>query len=74
MALNSDNTLISNRETIIEMVLAPFRAFAGVMERLAETSARRHALQAIAEMSDDELAASGMTRAEAINMLFARDD
>ncbi len=73
MAFHSDNTLISNREMFIELALAPFRAIGRVLVSLAENNSRTQALQAIAAISDEELAAKGLTRADAISMTFRHD-
>ncbi len=73
MSIRPDNTLITTREMIIELVLTPFRAFAHLVETLAESNARTQALRAISEMSDAELKAKGMTRAEAVAMMFRHD-
>ena len=70
MALHPDNTLISNREVLTELVLAPFAAVARWIENYAEKSARTQALRAIADMTDAELQAKGLTRVEAIRMVF----
>jgi hypothetical protein len=73
MAFHSDNTLISNREMLVELALAPFRAIGRVLTNLAENNSRTQALQAIAAISDEELAARGLTRAQAISMTFRHD-
>lgn len=73
MALRSDNTLISNRETISELLLAPFAAVARWFERYAVSNARTQAIRAVVEMTDEELRAKGLTRAEAMRMVFPHD-
>lgn len=73
MALRPDNTLISNRELITELLLAPFYALARGIEKYAESNARTQALRAVADMSDAELRARGLTRAEAVRMVFPYD-
>ncbi|MEO1641216.1 MAG: DUF1127 domain-containing protein [Pseudomonadota bacterium] len=73
MSLRPDNTLISNREMIVELVLAPFRAFGRLIEKLAENNSRTQALAAIGAMSEEELRRKGLTRAEAIQMVFRRE-
>jgi hypothetical protein len=73
MAFHSDNTLISNREMLVELALTPFRAIGRVLINLAENNSRTQALQAIADISDADLAARGLTRAQAISMVFRHD-
>lgn len=73
MAIHSDNTLISNREVLVELALKPFQAIGQLLTRLAENNSRTQALAAIAAIPDTELAARGMTRAEAISMTFRHD-
>lgn len=73
MALRPDNTLISNRELITELLLAPFYALARGIENYAESNARTQALRAVADMSDAELRAKGLTRADAIALVFRHD-
>lgn len=69
MAFQSDNSLISNTEVLTELgyaLLAPFRAFGAAMIKMAENNPRVRALNAITEMTDEELAAKGLTRDQAI--------
>ncbi|SFS21732.1 DUF1127 domain-containing protein [Yoonia litorea] len=73
MSLRPDNTLITNREMLTELVLAPFYALARGIERLAESNARTQALRAVSDMTDAELKAKGLTRAEAAAMVFHHD-
>ncbi len=73
MALRPDNTLISNREMLTELVLAPFRAIGRTLEYLAVSNARTQALQEIAAIPEDQLRAKGVTRAELIGMTFRHD-
>jgi hypothetical protein len=73
MALRPDNTLITNREILTEVLLAPFAALAGWVEHYATNNARTQALRAVANMSDAELAAKGLTRAEALRMVTPHD-
>ncbi|WP_411891098.1 DUF1127 domain-containing protein [Yoonia sp. SDW83-1] len=73
MAFQTDNTLISNREMMIELVLTPFRAIGRWFISLAENNSRTQALRQINNMTDADLAARGLTRAEAVNMMFRHD-
>ncbi len=73
MTLRPDNTLISNREMLTELVLTPLRAIGRAMENFAISNARTQALQEIAAIPDDKLAATGMTRAELISRTFRHD-
>ena len=73
MALRPDNTLISNRELLTELVLAPFRAIGRALEHMAVSNSRTQAIQEIAAIPDDQLRARGVTRAELISMTFRHD-
>lgn len=73
MTLRPDNTLISNREMLVELVLTPFRAFARLLESLAENNSRAQALAAVSAIPEEELRAKGLTRADAISMVFRHD-
>lgn len=73
MALRPDNTLISNREMLTELVLAPFRAIGRTLEHLAVSNARTQALQEIATIPEEKLKAQGLTRSDLINMTFRHD-
>jgi uncharacterized protein YjiS (DUF1127 family) len=73
MTLRPDNTLISHREMLVELVLTPFRAFARLLERLTETNSRAQALAAVSALSEEELRAKGLTRADAISQVFRHD-
>jgi len=73
MALNRDNTLISNREMIAELVLTPLRAVGAMLESLAVENSRTRALRAIAELPEEELRRKGLSRAEFASMAFHHD-
>lgn len=73
MALHPDNTLITNREMLVEVVMTPLRAIGRFMIAVAESNARTQALYAINAMSDAELEAKGLTRAEAVSQAFRYD-
>ena len=73
MALRPDNTLISNREMLVELISTPFRAMGAAIENLMVSNSRTQALQAIAAVSDEELRAKGLTRADLISMAFRHD-
>lgn len=73
MAIRPDNTLISNREMAIELLLAPFAAFGTLMHNLAENNSRMQALQALSTITDAELQARGLTRADAVSQTFRHD-
>ena len=73
MALRPDNTLITNREMASELLLAPFAAVARWIENYAVSNARTQAIRAVTEMTDAELQAKGLTRAEAMRMVFPHD-
>ncbi len=73
MAIRSDNTLISNSEMAIELVMLPFRAIGNFIYKVAENNSRTQALQAINAITDEELQAKGLTRADAVSMAFRHD-
>lgn len=73
MALRPDNTLISNREILIELLMAPLRAIGRGLQHLAVSNARTQALREIAEIPEAELSAKGLTRAELISRTFRHD-
>ena len=73
MAIHTDNTLISNRELLVALALKPFQAIGRLLTSLAENNSRTQALAAIAAIPDADLAARGLTRAEAISMTFRHD-
>ena len=73
MALLSDNTMISNREMLTELVMKPLRAFGGMLEHMAVSNARTQAIQEIAAIPEDELRARGITRADLLTMTFRHD-
>ncbi|MGJ8621210.1 MAG: DUF1127 domain-containing protein [Yoonia sp.] len=66
MALHPDNTLISNREILIEVIATPFRALRDLFILMAESNRRVVALQAAAAISDAELLAQGLSRNDVI--------
>jgi hypothetical protein len=73
MSIRPDNTLISNREMLLELLATPFRALGTLLHYLAENNSRTQALQAIAAIPEAELRAKGLTRADAISMAFRHD-
>lgn len=73
MALRPDNTLISNREMLIELVLAPFRKIGDILMGFAVSNARTQALMEIAAIPEDQLRAKGLTRADLVSMTFRHD-
>ena len=73
MALRPDNSLITNREMIFELLAAPLNALTRWIETIAESNARTQALRAIVEISDADLQAKGLTRAEAVALAFRHD-
>ena len=76
MAHHEMNTLMTTPEMIWELVAKPVRkvsaAIVRTMEVWAESSSYMKAAQRVAEMSDDDLKALGVTRAEAIQQALGR--
>ena len=73
MSLRPDNTLISNREMLLELVAIPLRAVGSALRGLATSTARSQTLRDLAAMSDEELKARGLSRAEVVSMAFRHD-
>ena len=73
MSLRPDNTLISNREMLLELVAIPLRAVGSALSGLATSTARSQTLRELAAMSDEELKARGLSRAEVVSMAFRHD-
>lgn len=73
MAFQTDNTLISTRELIVELAMTPLRALGRGIIHLTETNSRAKTLRALSALSDDQLAARGLTRAEVVAMVFPHD-
>jgi uncharacterized protein YjiS (DUF1127 family) len=73
MAFRSDNSLISNREMLVELALVPVRAIGRMFVYLTERNSRTQTLRALSEISDEQLAARGLTRAQVVSMAFPHD-
>lgn len=73
MSLYADNTLISNREMLVELVMTPLRALGNTIIQLAENNARTKVLQAIMALPEEELRAQGISRAELIKRNVRHD-
>lgn len=73
MSLRPDNTLISNREMLLELIATPVRALGAVLHNFAISTARANTLKEIAAMSDEDLRARGLTRAGVVSMAFRHD-
>ena len=73
MSLRPDNTLISTREMLLELLATPFRAIGSGLKGFATSTARTQTLRELAAISDEELEARGLTRAEIVTMAFRND-
>ena len=73
MAFQTDNSLISNREMLVELALAPFRLIGRVFVYMTENNSRAQTLRALSAITDEQLAARGLTRAEVVSMAFRHD-
>ena len=73
MSLRPDNTLISNREMLLELLAAPFRAISAVLQRWATSTARMQTLRELNAITDEELQMRGLSRAELVSMTFRHD-
>lgn len=56
----------------LRVVARPFVAFGNFMVRLSEASSMAQAANKILELSDEDLAAQGLTRNEAVQRVFAK--
>mgnify|MGYP001800451454 CR=1 FL=1 len=73
MAIRPDNTLITTREMLIELVTKPLLVIENALAALGTSHARAQALKAVAAIPESKLQANGMTRAEAVSMAFRHD-
>ena len=73
MPIRPDNTLISNREMLLELLTIPFRSIGQLLHNLADGSARMQTLQAVAAIPEADLRAKGLTRADAVGLTFRHD-
>lgn len=62
MAYQADNTLISNREMLVELIARPFAAIFNYLVDMAEAGPQMQKLRALSEISDAELETRGRTR------------
>ncbi len=56
--------------SLFHSLARPFLAVSNLMDLVAQASAKADAANRIVEMSDEKLAAKGLTRSEAIRNLF----
>lgn len=71
--MQTDNTLISNREMLAELFATPFRAMAAGLMRMVETNGRTQAIREVVTLSEQELRAKGLNRSEAVTRAFHHD-
>lgn len=72
MTYQTDNTLISNREMLAHLAMVPLRAFGQFIVRVAEASVQGRALRELNAMSDAQLEARGLNRADAMAMFLTQ--
>lgn len=72
MATYNMNSMMTNREMALAVLALPVRALGRAWRAITSPSARVHQLDALRDVSDSELAARGMTRAEAVNKVLCR--
>ena len=65
MAFHTDTILISNHDILTRFVTTPLRALGRFIIKVSEATAQARLLHEINNMSDTQLEAWGMTRAEA---------
>ena len=74
MTFQTDNTLISNREMLTDLVMVPLRALGRAIVRVAEATSQARALHEVNNMSDASLQAAGLTRSQAFELVLSRRD
>jgi hypothetical protein len=62
MTYHADNTLISNRELLGELIAVPFRTVFNFLVAMAEADPKMTALRELSQKSDAELEAIGRSR------------
>ncbi|WP_341366946.1 hypothetical protein [Yoonia sp. BS5-3] len=72
MSYTADNTLISNREMIGQLLTRIGNALAIPFVAMVEASAANAILEELNETTDEEFAAQGTTRADAALKAFGR--
>ncbi len=65
MSTYNMNTMMTNREMAMAVVRVPFQAVKDAFLGFTHAVSRAEQLETLNEMSDEDLAARGMTRAEA---------
>lgn len=70
MSDHNMNTMMTNREMALAVLALPFQALAGLFRKMGRSTSRIADLAALQSISDDELAARGMTRAEAVQRVL----
>ncbi|MBB5723161.1 uncharacterized protein YjiS (DUF1127 family) [Loktanella ponticola] len=70
MSTYNMNTMMTNREMALAFVRVPFQAVKDVFVAFAHAVSRAEQLETLNEMSDEDLAARGMTRAEAAQAIL----
>ena len=64
------NTMMTNREMALAVLALPFQAAARFLRNLGQRTSFVSALSELSNISDAELARSGMTRAEAVQRVL----
>jgi len=64
------NTMMTNREMGFALLRAPFQAMKNMFASMAQTISRAEQLDALNNMSDDDLAARGISRADAAQTIL----
>lgn len=64
----------SSASNFRQVLLHPFAAIGRVLDSVSEALSMAEAANRVAEMSDEALAAKNLTRAEAIELVFSKND
>lgn len=73
MAYRAENTLITNREMLVELLTRIGSVLSAPFMTLADNSANMNAVDRLNAKTDAELAEMGLTRSQAAQMMFRHD-
>lgn len=68
MAYHDMNTMMTTREMVLALLAKPFVALGEYLSLRSYQTARMGSLQALQNLSDDDLAKRGLTRAQAVQL------
>jgi len=68
MAYNDMNTMMTNREMALALIARPFQLIGHYLSKQTYQTARMTTLTSLQQLTDADLAARGLTRAQAVQM------